>query len=138
MAFISKFYLNQAKERILSFLDEREINSASDLDELEGEKFKMNSQGSEMISVEKRPSNFSTESITVNYIDLERGIPLEVLINEDLGYSRVITKGRFFLSGYTGFSISSRDSFGNRRQENKIPYTGILKIREELENLLST
>ena len=87
----------------------------------------------EAISVELRPSNRGTEAYTVTYAKEGVGIPLEVKLNESLGYTMVIVKGGFILPSYEPFAY---DDFGNIAQAKEIRTVNIPQVRAELEELV--
>lgn len=87
----------------------------------------------EHIQIHLRPSEPGTQAYTITYMIPDRGIGLEVKINKELGYSKIIFKGNFTLPDYNPFA---RDVFGNIAQNKKLDYTDISQIRTELEKLM--
>ncbi|MEM2089538.1 MAG: hypothetical protein QXL88_00375 [Candidatus Pacearchaeota archaeon] len=65
------------------------------------------------------------------------GVPLEIKINEELGYSQIILKADSILPEYTRFPtpLVVRDKFGNVRQYKLLLSIDIAQIKLEIEKL---
>lgn len=120
---ISRDQLGEYVEDFLEYFDDLEEDDEIDLGE----------ERESRIKVEERPSNLDTTTLTYSIIGKE-GIPLEVKINEDLGYSKIFFKCSQDLDGYSNFA---EDNFGNYPQEKEIDSVDRDLIESELENLLA-
>jgi len=129
--FTRKELAKIAKE-MLSFLDSNKINSADDLEKITGQEKSIDAKS--RISAELRPSNLETKAYVVSYNIDGRGTPLEICLNRELSYSKVIAKGDFVLPGYKNFSI---DCFGNTIQDKKISAADFALLKSELQMLAS-
>ena len=87
----------------------------------------------ERIISQSRPSNIGTTAYTMSYIMPGRCIALELKINKELGYSKIITKGDFNLEDYNQFTS---DAFNNIIQSKEIKTTDIFYLKSELEKLI--
>jgi uncharacterized protein YueI len=130
---IKKEYLGRIAENVLKTLDNENVTTSSDLDRIMNQTFLIGENTKEKISVELRPSNLNTTTRVISYITPERGIPLEIRVNEELKYSQIILKGNFNLSGYEAFH---QDIFGNIAQNKKLDSTNISQIKSELKKLI--
>lgn len=128
---IERDYLSNVAGELLSFLYKKIINSLTDLDKIMNQQFAL--YDNRFIHVEMSPSNSETYARTVSYIvNDEVGIPLEFKINEDLGYSQIIVKGDFVITGYGPFA---QDAFLNTIQNKVLESAEFSSIIEELELL---
>jgi len=130
---ITKEYLGRVAESVLRILGNEKITSFPDLDRIMNQKFSIDKK-TDYISVELRPSNLGTTVRTISYIAPGHGIPLEVRVNEELKYSRIIVKGDFNLPDYIPFA---QDIFGNTAQDKQLGSIDISQIKSELKKLIS-
>ena len=121
--------IRKYSKRILNLMDEQGINSGKSLEDRIGI-YPMDNKGK--IIIELRPSNSDTVAHTISYIDYNNGIPIELRVNYELGYSTIILKSDYLVEG---FELFERDAFGNFMQYRKIKETEISEIRGELEKL---
>ena len=87
----------------------------------------------EQIMTETRPSNIGTKAYILSYVMPGRGIVLELKINKELGYSKIIAKGDFNLKDYNQFTS---DAFNNIIQSKDMKTTDISYLKSELEKLI--
>jgi len=130
---INKEYLGRITKNVLKILDNEKITSLSDLDRLMNQTFLVDENTKEQVLVESRPSNLGTTTRVITYAAQGRGIPLEVRVNEELKYSKIIVKGDFNLPEYRPFY---QDIFDNTAQDKELNFTDISKIKAELTKLL--
>jgi len=130
MPTVTKKEISKIAKVVLKFLGDQKIESAQDLDKMLSKTFDFKSPEGQ-ISVIKRPSNFGTEAYKVSYTT-SAGIPLEIVMNNEIGYSQVICKGDFILLGYEAFM---GDAFGNVAQAKRLDSAAISEIKSELETL---
>lgn len=128
---ITKDYTKRVTRNLLDFFNKENVTTTSDLERLTNHKFRLDDK--EAISVESRPSNSGTKARTISYIAVGSGIPLEIKINEELGYSALIINGDFTAPEYMPFSI---DVFGNIVGYKKLNSTDISQVKLELGKLL--
>jgi len=130
---INKEYLGRITKNVLKILDNEKITSLSDLDRLMNQTFLVDENTKEQVLVESRPSNLGTTARVITYAAQGRGISLEVRVNEELKYSKIIVKGDFNLPEYRPFY---QDIFDNTAQDKELNFTDISKIKAELTKLL--
>jgi len=130
MPAITKEEVSKIAKIVLKFLDDNKVKSAYDLGDLLAMTFDF-ADPEGQISIITTPSNYDTEAYKVSYTTKE-GIPLEIVMNSDLGYSQVICKGKFMLPGYEPFAA---DALGNVVQAKKLNSVGIWQVKAELEEL---
>lgn len=85
----------------------------------------------ETLEILFRPSNQTTQALTLSYIKEGYGVPLEVRMNKSLGYSLVVVKLNEYLTGYKPMAI---DCFGNVVQTKRLE-TLFVPVKEELISL---
>ena len=122
--------ISEYSRRILNLMDEQGINSRESFEERIGI-YPMNDE--ERIIIELRPSNSGIVTHTISYIDHKNGIPIELRVNYELGYSTILLKTDHLSDG---FELFGDDAFGNFMQYKKIEETDIPKIRKKLEKLV--
>ena len=125
--------LGQIARSILDFLKRENINSIESLEKRLGEDFDIKRED-HIIQIELRPSKAGTEAYTISYIAPKGGIPIEIRMNTNFNYSKIIVKTESKLNGYTSIIY---DSFGNIIQDKTIKNCSISEIEKELENLIS-
>ena len=128
---VKKEYLGKIAENVLRVFDSEKIESLSDLDRIMNKRFPIESV-KEQILIELRPSSLGTTVRTVAYMIEGGGMPLEIKINEELGYSKMMVKGTFVLPDYRPVA---NDIFGNTFQNKKLDSIDISQIRYELKKL---
>ncbi|MBI5061244.1 MAG: hypothetical protein HZB67_02940 [Candidatus Aenigmarchaeota archaeon] len=126
---ISKEMFGSIAGDVSHFLEEAKISHPSDLDCIMGQEIYREDDA--YVLIESRPSTVGTTAHIISYIKPGAGIPLEIRINERIGYADVIVKGAFRVPGYEPFA---QDPFGNTAQE-KLLEPRIPSIRTELKNL---
>lgn len=132
MFTISLPELNTKAARMRQFLEEQRINEVKDLGRLLKKSFDIDGVTKEKISVEMRPSESGTAAYTIRYTEEKIGMPLEVKINKDLDYSKIIVKGTFRLDGYAAWA---RDPRGNVAQAKTLDSSTISAVNSELKSL---
>lgn len=90
--------------------------------------FIMNEQ-CDHILIDMIPSNLATFAYTLGYIMPEIETPLEITINEQYGYSKLLVKAGVALPEYKLFG---QDKFGNIWQERVIGTAEMPQIQSEL------
>lgn len=132
---IKKGKLSKIINTTLEFMNERKINSIGDLAQYVGQPYHPDpSKKDEFIGVEERPSNHGTTTLSLSYKCQSRLRPLDIRINPQLNYSKIIIAFNRTLAGYTPFV---QDTSGNTAQEKKLT-TDIKEIKEQLQQLLNT
>ena len=117
----------------MDFLEREDISSIGSLFSRLGESFNIKGED-HIIQIESRPSESGTEAYTISYIIPDGGIPIEIRMNPDFNYSKIIVKTKSRLNDYASF-IS--DYFGNIIQNKKMNGCSISGIKRELEKLVS-
>ena len=125
--------LRQIAGSILDFLVKENIDSIKSLEKRLGESFAIKRQD-HVIQIELRPSESGSEAYTISYIMPRGGIPIEIRINLNFNYSKIIVKTNSGLNDYTPVIY---DYFGNIIQDKRIDDCSILEIKKELEKLAS-
>jgi len=125
--------LKQIVGDVLDFLKREDINSIESLEKRLGESFDVK-RGDHIIQIESRPSESGSEAYTISYIIPAGGIPIEIRLNPNLNYSKIIIKTKSGLNDYKPFTS---DYFGNIIQDKIINGCSIPEIKRELEKLSS-
>lgn len=127
---IDKKKLMEIANTTLKLIDDKKINSLDDLEKWVGHKFVPDSKKKEeYIEISEIPSNCGT-TLSVSYIShMHLGIPLEILINRRLNYSRIILKFNRLLEQYSPFMY---DTYGNTIQERNLPTIDFQEVRKQL------
>ena len=125
--------LKQIARSVLDFLKREDINSIESLEKRLGESFDIK-RGDHIIQIESRPSESGGEAYTIIYIIPAGGIPIEIRLNPNLDYSKIIVKTKSGLNDYKPFAS---DYFGNIIQDKIIKGCSISGIKKELEELAS-
>jgi hypothetical protein len=92
-----------------------------------------------MITASLNPSEEGTEAYTISYVaegnpgNPNKGVVLDLKINTQLNYSKIILKNQHYLRGYTPFR---RDPFYNLIQTKTINSTKIPLLKSELSHLV--
>ena len=128
---ISRGQLGTYAHSLLDFLEEKNITQIERLEQMMDAEYAVG-ENDEYIHLHQRPSNGGTFTYTISYMVSEVGIPIEVKLNSQLGYSQVIVKGDFTLREY---EIFARDAFGNKIQNKRVGSTDLSEIREEIRHL---
>ena len=128
---LTREYLRKIAKKTLELFDEMEISSYTDIDRVLNHESPIDENTGEHITFQLRPSNFGTQAYTISYITPGQGIPLEIKINKEIGYSKVIVKGEFVLSDYRPFAI---DGMHVAREKN-FDSTEISILSSELKRL---
>lgn len=134
---INKSLVKKVAKRFLRFLDEREINSASNLDKIIGQRFIFEDISPACIEVSLRPSNYRTAAYTISYVSpFFEETPLVVKINPALDYSLIIVKMNRVLINYNEhykeFGVNGE---ANIKQNKVIESSDIFYVKEELRSL---
>lgn len=124
--------LREFSRTLLSLLDREGIISTEDLVKKPLATFFLNTDIRDYVEFFIRPSNLGTTAHTVSYIRMGRGIPIELRVNKELGYSQIIVKAHELVEGYTIFSL---DVYGNFAQNKLIPSIDFSLVIWELEKL---
>ena len=78
-------------------------------------------------------SRKTTQAHTISYIVRDSGIPMELRVNYEIGYSTITVKLEEELAGY---SLFAQDPSENMIQNKKREGTNLDLIREDLERLV--
>jgi hypothetical protein len=112
---ITREKLSEIAGEFLAVLEKEEVKTTRDLESLAGQAIPLVGENNYLI-VGWRNSNARTMAIDASYIiqhrkgKVEGGIPLNLRINSQLGYSQVIVKVQENIIGYESFA---EDTFGN-------------------------
>ena len=124
-----------------TFVEVLAIANVSDLKGLEalaGKTFPIAGKENEFLAVEFKPSTYGTKAIDASYTiqheegKIERGIPLNVKVNNSVGYSMIILKAAENIEGYSEFGS---DSFGNIAQSQTNRTTDLKEILDKIKKL---
>src|SRR3990172_5282094 len=121
--------LQKAAKNVLEICSKERIATASDLEKRMGQTISLDP---DMMTFEMRPSNYRTQAYTLSYTNPEGGILVEIKLNPDLGYSRIILKSQDPVKGYSPFS---HDRFGNIQQEKMLHSSDLVFCLKELSDL---
>ena len=129
--------LKRIVNNFLNLMEKEEVKSMLDYEQPE-KRFPVPDKPNDYISVEFRPSSNTpiplTNSPTISYHAGGGGIPLEVRINSNEGYSRIILKTvEGVIPNYSPFAI---DIFDNIGQNKIIKSTDVADVKKELKNIL--
>jgi len=130
---ITQKKLGQIARNVLDFLEREDINSIKSLEKRLGESFDVKRED-HIIQIELRPSESGSKAYTISYIMPRGGIPIEIRMNPDFNYSKIIVKTKPKLTDYIPLIF---DYFGNIIQDKSIESCSILEIKKELEKLVS-
>ena len=130
---ITQGKLRKIARSILDLLEKEDIDSIGSVFSRVGESFHIKGED-HIIQIESRPSESGTEACTISYIIPDGGIPLEIRMNSNFNYSKIFVKTE---SGLDNYIPVTSDYFGNIIQDKKIGGCSILKIKKELEKLVS-
>jgi len=121
-------------EKVLIFLDEQGITDIDSLQSKIGEEYPLNDEAK--IAIEMRPSDWQVDALTLSYITLGLGVPLECRLNPPLSYYRILLKAKTRIQDYACFST---DDFGNIIQAKIRRHDNLFEtVKEELEYLSRT
>jgi len=124
--------LRKIAGNLLDLLNRESINATHDLDGQAKLVLPLGCDSRDLVSIEKRPSDFGTTTQTISYIRPGAGIPIELKINASLGYSMVIVKTAELVQCYEPFI---RDSWGNVMQSKTMQTAGLPDLKKELSDL---
>ena len=130
---ITQGKLKEIAKSVLDFLEKENIDTIGSLFSRLGESFNIK-ESDHIIQIESRSSESGSEAYTISYIAPKAGIPIEIRMNPNFNYSKIIVKTKPKLIGY--IPIIS-DYFGNFIQHKRIGCCSILEIKKELEKLVS-
>ena len=122
--------LAQYAKKFLNVLNAEGIRTEDDVQRAIERSFDV-AQG-EQVWIGLRPSEEFTYAYTLSYIVNRVGIPIELKLNRELGYTKAIVKVQAQLSGYKPFL---EDGFKNIVQQKILRRANVDKIRNELESL---
>ena len=127
---IDKYSLGRISDNLISFLQDNPGLSKSNpsIKEL------VSSVPLEFIDVSMRDSNLDTQALAIGYIIPGIGMPIEVRINRELGYCRIIIKADFNLPAFIPFGM---DNFGNIVQGKKDNYRSLKQVINSLQFLFA-
>ncbi len=131
---ITRMDLGGIVNYLLNFLDENKIASLSDLERIKDTLFSVEKDKIQYIHVQSIPTNSGIRNYTITYNVPGKGAPLEVEINKESGYTKIILKGNFPLPEYEPLN---QDGFGNIPQNKKLDSVDISQMRLELEKLIN-
>ena len=124
--------LRENIRNLVSILDRERISSLKDLTERLDRIFPIEDGKEACVGIELRPSNGGTMAYTLFYTERGAGIPIELRVNPNLGYSTLIVKSEKPIPGYELFG---RDMYGNLQQQRRLQTTDFPTVRKELESL---
>ncbi len=126
--------LKQIVDNLLNILDKEEISTSDDLAARIGQSFPIDNS-EDFVIISKREPNILTpyESDTISYIRPGAGVPLEIKMCKQAGYSLIILKNNDILPGYKVFL---EDLQHNNIQYKKINSSKLESVREEIETHL--
>lgn len=130
---ITQEKLKEIAKSVLDLLERESIDSIGSVFSRLGESFKIKGEN-HRIQIESRSSKSGTGAHTISYIIPGGGIPIEIRLNPDFNYSKIIVKTESKLNGYTFFNS---DCFGNILQDKVMGRYSISGIKKELEKLVS-
>jgi|SRR3989344_1795984 len=128
---ISLEELSKIAENFLNLMKKEGIEKTDDLEKRIGTTIKLE-KSQDFIVITTRPSNYGTLAHTISYHRPDLGIPLELKINNQLGYSQIFIKLEKKLRNYNTFSL---DRYNNFMQNKLIKPLHFLEIIEELEKI---
>lgn len=117
---------------MLNLFKEKKIESLNGIEKIVDQTFPVKTEN-EKINVLLRHSGYGTKTLTINYEVAGRGIPLEIKINKEIGYSTIVVKGNFHIPKYDEFC---RDVFDNIMQIKVLYSLSVSQILQELDDLL--
>lgn len=129
---ITKTELRKIAGNFLGLLERENLRTTNDLEARLGERFLINEEAQDFVSITLRPSNLSTQAYIISYIRSQSGIPVELKVNPILDYTQVILKAQDSLEGYSQFGF---DAFGNIQQNKVLTSSNFSLAREELREL---
>ena len=121
-------------DRLLGFIERGNISSVLDLEARLNERYDVESHSGEFITIEKNAGGRSSPIpncwvYTIDYVVEGKGIPIELRVNANEGYSKVIVK---FAGTVETYSTIIRDDYGNIIQAKNVESTDILHLKKEL------
>ena len=123
-------------KRMLETLKEERVASLEDALQLTGEKFVVRDVLSDVVCVDKGPSNFHTNALRVSYISPDYyGIGVELVFNQELEYRKVIVKCSESVSGYIPFGADRKGNLLQIREVNNCDWQGALRDVGDLTKL---
>jgi len=118
---------------LLDVLKQERITSLTDLGARIPFRCKAPSTFPDFVVLDMGTSAKGTSAYLIDYICPDRGgVPLEGRIGTSTGYAEVILKADKIIAGYERWGI---DSFGNIRQDKKMPNGGFDNVLEEFRRL---
>lgn len=136
---IDKAKLVEVRNSLVGLLDRQDIRTTQDLKRFEGQAFPIEGKPYDYVIVERSSSNFGTSVLSMAYVITKTdegrvggGVPINVYMNQELGYSKIILKCTSFLEGYMPFI---QDAFGNLAQEGTLSGTNLRHVVEVLKRL---
>ncbi len=128
---ISLEELSKIAGNFLYLLEKEGIEKTDDLEKRIGTTIKLE-KSNDFIVITTRPSNYSTLAYTISYHRSELGIPFELKINKQLGYSHVFIKSEEELKDYTTFHF---DYYNNYMQNRIFKSSEFSEVKEELKRI---
>ncbi len=125
---ITHEYLGKLVREMLHTLERGGVNSFTSLERRLGQSFNV-TEGK--IKLEYKFSELGTWTSTAYYMIPGRGRPVEIQMNQELEYSKVIVKAKKMLVGY---HFCFDDSDGNKTQEKITKFRWDM-VMEELKRL---
>jgi hypothetical protein len=107
---VNQVELRQIARAFLHVLNREGINSNRDVVGKLGSNYRVGGGLEDFVSICERPSNSGTTAYVLDYIQKDRGIPIEIRINNQLNYGEFIIKCSSMHEGY--------DRFGEDDSEN--------------------
>lgn len=118
----------------LGIMDEKQLNSLEELEKWEGNRFIPDSKRKhEYLKISKKSLKGETPSLILSYIIEGTGIPLEIKINQESNYSRIILKFNGTLVAYSPFM---QDIYGNTIQKRVLATIDVQEVKSHLRDLL--
>ena len=88
--------------------------------------------GEEYVEVSVQPSNRGTQAVVLRYFRRVGQCPLEVRINESLGYSKILITCEKKINGYDEFDENEE---GDHFQDKKLMTKDFTEVIKELEKI---
>lgn len=128
---LSKEYIQKMAMSLNKIFDDNRMSKTSDFDSMFGKKIGM--EGGESVTFEYRPSNSNTLAYVVSLHKEGVGIPIELRININLGYTNVILKSLHVFEGYSEFAHLNNGIVQFKRIESP----ELSKVKDEISRLYS-
>jgi len=120
---------------LLGVLEGKGISSVADLESRVGIVIPCGVGFGDYTKILLMPSKRGTRAYTISYIIEGEGVPVEIKVNNELGYSTIFVKADRLIPG---FSLLGRDALNQIRQSKDLPYADLARLKRELESFVAT